>query len=115
MAPDGILKPYDKSESMGRYCLKEVEEGKYANEEYMSFCPLADVTRVAVLTSKRVLLIQPRTLSLERQVLLNTIQKVEQKPDAINIYNNERPLSIQSDKLIMQDFMLKLNEASSKR
>ncbi|KAI8888651.1 hypothetical protein K501DRAFT_320796 [Backusella circina FSU 941] len=115
MASDGILKPYDKNESMGRYCLKEVEEGKYANEEYISFCQSIDTTRVTVLTSQRILLIQPRTLNLERQVALNTIKKIEQKMDSIDIYNNERTLNIQSEKIVLQDFMLKLKEASSKK
>ncbi|CAG8516340.1 7059_t:CDS:10 [Ambispora leptoticha] len=33
---DGILRPYDLKEAEGQYLLKEIEDGKYFNEEYLA-------------------------------------------------------------------------------
>ncbi|KAI8143832.1 hypothetical protein BJV82DRAFT_668275 [Fennellomyces sp. T-0311] len=87
IGPDGILKPYSLQEAQGQVWLKDVEKGQYFNDVYIAHCPVqSGDERVAMLTSKRLMLIRTSRLAVEWQEPFTEIQTIKAEPTGIAIY-----------------------------
>lgn len=112
---DGILRPYSITEAQGQNWLKDVEGGKYFNDQYIAHCLIQQNNeRVAMLTSNRILLIRTRRLAVEWQEPFTEIQTIKCEPTGIAIYLRSmswEPFLVISDKQTRDWFFKKIEEA----
>lgn len=47
---DGVVRPYSQREALGQFWLKNLDTGKYFNEEYIAHLELPDQDVVVILT-----------------------------------------------------------------
>ncbi|RCI04898.1 hypothetical protein CU098_003059, partial [Rhizopus stolonifer] len=117
IGPAGILKPYSLREAIGQHWLKDVDQGKYLQDLYLTHCHVQNDERVAMLTDHRVMLIRTRRLEVEWQEPFSEIQTFKREPTGIIIYlrqsSPERFLII-SDKQSREEFFKKIEGAVRK-
>ncbi|KAF0534769.1 vacuolar protein sorting-associated protein 13 [Gigaspora margarita] len=80
---DGILKPYQQREALGQSWLKQLEDGKYFNDEYVAHLSLMENDeQIIMLTRSRMMLvkIKKRGLKVDWEVPFSDLQ-------AINLQN----------------------------
>ncbi|KAL1920744.1 uncharacterized protein VTP21DRAFT_11379 [Calcarisporiella thermophila] len=82
---DGVLRPYSQREALGLMWLKEIENGQYANEDYIAHCSVYSDEKIAMLTDKRILLIITRRLVVEWQKSFAEIDEVSTEDTGIRI------------------------------
>ncbi|CAG8555201.1 10349_t:CDS:10 [Paraglomus brasilianum] len=80
---DGILKPYNCREAVGQRMLKELENGKYFNDDYLAHIELKGDDTIAMLTRSRIMLIRSRRLKVEWEVQFSDLQAVSMQPSGI--------------------------------
>lgn len=82
---DGIVRPYNGRESMGQYWLKQVDNGKYFNEQYIAHLELPREDMVVMVTYARILLIRSRRLTSEWDVPLKDVQTVAKERTGLSL------------------------------
>ncbi|KAI1862359.1 uncharacterized protein JN550_010221 [Neoarthrinium moseri] len=82
---DGIVRPYNQREALGQSWLKQVDNGKYFNEEYIAHLELPREDMVVMVTYSRILLIRSRRLTTEWDVPLKDVQTIAKERTGISI------------------------------
>lgn len=82
---DGIVRPYNQREALGQSWLKQVDNGKYFNEDYIAHIELPREDMVVMVTYSRILLIRSRRLSTEWDVPLQDVQTIAKERTGLSI------------------------------
>ncbi|KAH8647289.1 vacuolar protein sorting-associated protein 13 [Xylariales sp. PMI_506] len=82
---DGIVRPYNQREALGQYWLKQVDDGKYFDENYIAHLELPREDVVVMVTYSRILLIRSRRLTTEWDVPLKDVQTISKERTGISI------------------------------
>ncbi|KAL2752446.1 hypothetical protein ACRALDRAFT_2112495 [Sodiomyces alcalophilus JCM 7366] len=82
---DGIVRPYSARESMGQFWLKQVDNGKYFNEQYIAHLELPREDMVVMVTYARILLIRSRRLTSEWDVPLKDVQTIAKERTGLSL------------------------------
>ncbi|RYP19640.1 hypothetical protein DL765_003233 [Monosporascus sp. GIB2] len=82
---DGIVRPYNQREALGQFWLKQVDNGKYFNEDYIAHLELPREDMVVMVTYSRILLIRSRRLTTEWDVPLKDVQTIVKERTGISI------------------------------
>ncbi|KAL7624686.1 Vacuolar protein sorting-associated protein 13 [Parahypoxylon ruwenzoriense] len=82
---DGIVRPYNQREALGQSWLKQVDNGKYFNEDYIAHLELPREDMVVMVTFSRILLIRSRRLTTEWDVPLKDVQTISKERTGLSI------------------------------
>ncbi|KAI5461965.1 vacuolar protein sorting-associated protein vps13 [Mariannaea sp. PMI_226] len=82
---DGIVRPYNPREALGQYWLKQVDNGKYFDEQYIGHLELPKEDMVVMVTYARILLIRSRRLTSEWDVPLKDIQTIAKERTGVSL------------------------------
>ncbi|KAI0376422.1 vacuolar protein sorting-associated protein 13 [Hypomontagnella monticulosa] len=82
---DGIVRPYNQREALGQAWLKQVDDGKYFNENYIGHLELPREDKVVIVTFSRILLIRSRKLTTEWDVPLKDVQTIAKERTGLSI------------------------------
>ncbi|PNH66081.1 hypothetical protein VD0001_g8276 [Verticillium dahliae] len=85
ISADGIVRPYNGRESMGQNWLKQVDNGKYFNEQYIAHLELPREDMVVMVTYSRILLIRSRRLTSEWDVPLKDVQTIAKERTGLSL------------------------------
>lgn len=76
---DGIVRPYSQREALGQFWLKQLDNGKYFDEDYLAHLELPREDVVVMLTYNRIMLIKSKRLTSEWDVPLKDIQTISKE------------------------------------
>ncbi|KAK3385903.1 hypothetical protein B0H63DRAFT_473802 [Podospora didyma] len=82
---DGIVRPYSQREALGQSWLKQVDNGKYFDEQYIAHLELPTEDMVVMVTFARILLIRTRRLQTEWDVPLKDIQTIAKERTGLSL------------------------------
>ncbi|KAI1654139.1 vacuolar protein sorting-associated protein 13 [Daldinia decipiens] len=82
---DGIVRPYNQREALGQSWLKQVDNGKYFNENYIAHLDLPREDMVVMVTFSRILLIKSRRLTTEWDIPLKDVQTIAKERTGLSI------------------------------
>ncbi|KAG6259689.1 hypothetical protein E4U24_000004 [Claviceps purpurea] len=82
---DGIVRPYSAREAMGQYWLKQVDNGRYFDEQYIGHLELPKEDMVVMVTFARILLIRSRRLTSEWDVPLKDVQTITKERTGVSL------------------------------
>lgn len=82
---DGIVRPYNQREALGQFWLKQLDSGKYFNEDYIAHLELPGEDVVVMLTYSRILLIKSKKLTSEWDVPLKDIQTISKERTGLSL------------------------------
>lgn len=82
---DGIVRPFNAREALGQYWLKQVDNGKYFDEQYIGHLELPKEDMVVMVTYSRILLIRSRRLTSEWDVPLKDIQTIAKERTGVSL------------------------------
>ncbi|KAG5925451.1 hypothetical protein E4U42_004279 [Claviceps africana] len=86
---DGIVRPYSAREAMGQYWLKQVDNGRYFDEQYIGHLELPKEDMVVMVTFARILLIRSRRLTSEWDVPLKDVQTITKERTGVSLVLRE--------------------------
>jgi vacuolar protein sorting-associated protein 13A/C len=82
---DGIVRPYNQREALGQFWLKQLDNGKYFNEQYIAHLELPREDVVVMLTYSRIMLIKSKKLTTEWDVPLKDIQTISKERTGLSL------------------------------
>lgn len=82
---DGIVRPYNPREAIGQYWLKQVDNGKYFDEQYIGHLELPREDMVVMVTYARILLIRSRRLTSQWDVPLKDVQTIAKERTGVSL------------------------------
>ncbi|EHK46915.1 hypothetical protein TRIATDRAFT_316915 [Trichoderma atroviride IMI 206040] len=82
---DGVVRPYSSREALGQYWLKQVDNGRYFDEQYIGHLELPKEDMVVMVTFARILLIRSRRLTSEWDVPLKDVQTIAKERTGISL------------------------------
>ncbi|KAH7312762.1 hypothetical protein B0I35DRAFT_481183 [Stachybotrys elegans] len=82
---DGIVRPYNAREALGQYWLKQVDNGRYFEEQYIGHLELPKEDMVVMVTFARILLIRSRRLTSEWDVPLKDVQTIAKERTGVSL------------------------------
>ena len=82
---DGIVRPYSQREALGQFWLKQLDSGKYFNEQYIAHLELPREDVVVMLTYSRIMLIKSKKLMSEWDVPLKDIQTISKERTGLSL------------------------------
>lgn len=82
---DGIVRPYDQREALGQFWLKQIDNGKYFEENYIAHLELPRDDMVVMVTYARILLIRSRRLTTEWDVPLKDVQTIAKERTGLSL------------------------------
>lgn len=82
---DGVVRPFNAREAMGQYWLKQVDNGKYFDEQYIGHLELPREDMVVMVTYARILLIRSKRLTSEWDVPLKDIQTIAKERTGVSL------------------------------
>jgi vacuolar protein sorting-associated protein 13A/C len=82
---DGIVRPYSQREALGQFWLKQLDDGKYFNEQYIAHLELPREDVVVMLTYSRIMLIKSKKLTSEWDVPLKDIQTISKERTGLSL------------------------------
>ncbi|KAK3196447.1 Vacuolar protein sorting-associated protein 13 [Lecanicillium sp. MT-2017a] len=82
---DGVVRPFNPREAIGQYWLKQVDNGKYFNEQYIGHLELPKEDMVVMVTFARILLIRSKRLTSEWDVPLKDIQTIAKERTGVSL------------------------------
>lgn len=82
---DGIVRPYNQREALGQFWLKQLDNGKYFNEQYIAHLELPREDVVVMLTYSRIMLIKSKKLTTEWDVPLKDIQMISKERTGLSL------------------------------
>jgi vacuolar protein sorting-associated protein 13A/C len=85
VGPDGIVRPYSQREALGQFWLKQLDNGKYFNEQYIAHLELPREDVVVMLTYSRIMLIKSKKLTTEWDVPLKDIQTISKERTGLSL------------------------------
>lgn len=85
ISADGIVRPYNQREALGQFWLKQLDNGKYFNEQYIAHLELPREDMVVMLTYTRIMLIKSKKLTSEWDVPLKDIQTISKERTGLSL------------------------------
>ena len=82
---DGIVRPYNSREALGQYWLKQVDNGRYFDEQYIGHLELPKEDMVVMVTLARILLIRSKKLASEWDVPLKDVQTISKERTGMSL------------------------------
>lgn len=82
---DGIVRPFNPREALGQYWLKQVDNGKYFDEQYIGHLELPKEDMVVMVTFARILLIRSKRLTSEWDVPLKDVQTIAKERTGMSL------------------------------
>lgn len=82
---DGVIRPYSQREALGQFWLKQVDNGKYFDEQYIAHLELPREDMVVMITYSRILLIRSRRLTAEWDVPLRDVQTIAKERTGLSL------------------------------
>lgn len=82
---DGVVRPYNQREALGQFWLKQLDNGKYFNEQYIAHLELPREDVVVMLTYSRIMLIKSKKLASEWDVPLKDIQTISKERTGLSL------------------------------
>ncbi|KAI1407326.1 vacuolar protein sorting-associated protein 13 [Hypoxylon sp. FL1857] len=82
---DGIVRPYNQREALGQSWLKQADNGKYFNEDYIAHLELPRENMVVIVTFSRILLVRSRKLTTEWDIPLKDVQTIAKERTGLSI------------------------------
>ncbi|ROW17215.1 hypothetical protein VPNG_01341 [Cytospora leucostoma] len=82
---DGIVRPYNQREALGQSWLKQIDNGKYFEENYIAHLELPREDMVVMVTYARILLIRSRRLTTEWDVPLKDVQTIAKERTGLSL------------------------------
>lgn len=82
---DGIVRPYNPREAIGQYWLKQVDNGKYFDEQYIGHLELPREDMVVMVTYARILLIRSKRLTSQWDVPLKDVQTIAKERTGVSL------------------------------
>ncbi|KAH0564849.1 hypothetical protein GP486_001757 [Trichoglossum hirsutum] len=82
---DGIVRPYSQREALGQFWLKQLDNGKYFDENYLAHLELPGEDVVAMLTYKHIMLIKSKRLTSEWDVPLKDVQTISKERTGLSV------------------------------
>ncbi|XWX01808.1 hypothetical protein V2A60_009837 [Cordyceps javanica] len=82
---DGVVRPFSAREAMGQYWLKQVDNGKYFDEQYIGHLELPREDMVVMVTYARILLIRSKRLTSEWDIPLKDIQTIAKERTGVSL------------------------------
>ncbi|SPQ24240.1 69ce8ed1-3762-4d61-b82d-7a61ebbcd3f7 [Thermothielavioides terrestris] len=82
---NGVVRPYSQREALGQSWLKQVDNGKYFDEQYIAHLELPTEDVVVMVTYARLLLIRSRRLQTEWDVPLKDVQTFAKERTGISV------------------------------
>jgi vacuolar protein sorting-associated protein 13A/C len=82
---DGVVRPYSQREALGQFWLKQLDNGKYFNENYIAHLELPREDVVVMLTYTRIMLIKTKTLTTEWDVPLRDIRTISKERTGLSL------------------------------
>ncbi|RAL67957.1 hypothetical protein DID88_008681 [Monilinia fructigena] len=82
---DGIVRPYSQREALGQFWLKQLDNGKYFNEQYIAHLQLPREDLVVMLTYSRIMRIKIKELTSEWDVPLKDIQTFSKERTGLSL------------------------------
>ncbi|EPQ65874.1 hypothetical protein BGT96224_4871B [Blumeria graminis f. sp. tritici 96224] len=82
---DGIVRPYSQREALGQFWLKQLDSGKYFNEQYIAHLELPREDVVVMLTYSRIMLIKSKKLTSEWDIPLKDIQTISKERTGLSL------------------------------
>lgn len=83
---DGIVRPYSQREALGQFWLKQLDNGKYFNEEYIAHLDLPEHDSVVMLTYKRIMMVKAKRLFCEWDIPLKQLQTISMEKTGIMLH-----------------------------
>lgn len=80
-----MVRPYSQREALGQFWLKQLDNGKYFNEEYLAHLELPREDVVVMLTYNRIMLIKSKKLVSEWDVPLKDIQTISKERTGLSL------------------------------
>lgn len=85
IAADGIVRPYSQREALGQFWLKQLDSGKYFNEQYIAHLELPREDVVVMLTYSRIMLVKSKKLTSEWDVPLKDIATISKERTGLSL------------------------------
>ncbi|KAK6533217.1 hypothetical protein TWF281_007367 [Arthrobotrys megalospora] len=82
---DGIVRPYSQREALGQFWLKQLDNGKYFDEDYIAHLELPGEDVVVMLTYSRIMLVKSKKLVCEWDVPLKDLQTISMEKTGIQL------------------------------
>lgn len=82
---DGIVRPFNPREAIGQYWLKQVDNGKYFDEQYIGHLELPKEDMVVMVTFARILLIRSKRLTSQWDVPLKDVQTIAKERTGVSL------------------------------
>jgi vacuolar protein sorting-associated protein 13A/C len=82
---DGIVRPYSQREALGQFWLKQLDDGKYFDEDYLAHLELPREDVVVMLTYNHIMLIKSKRLTSEWDVPLKDIQTISKERTGLSL------------------------------
>ncbi|KAK9722186.1 Vacuolar protein sorting-associated protein 13 [Basidiobolus ranarum] len=91
--PDGVLRPYSSKEALGQSWLKQAHKGAFFDEIYVAHVELKEEEMIAILTSKKLIVVWAKGLEVNWKISFNQISqvKVEHEFVRITLNNSDMP------------------------
>lgn len=85
IGPDGIVRPYNQREALGQFWLKQMENGKCFDEQYLAHLELPREDVVVMLTYSRIMMIKTKKLTSEWDVPLKDIATISKERTGLSL------------------------------
>ncbi|KAL5628611.1 hypothetical protein BROUX41_003359 [Berkeleyomyces rouxiae] len=82
---DGIVRPFNEREALGQYWLKQVDNGRFFDENYIAHLELPREDLVVLVTFSRILVVWARKLNSEWDIPLKEIQTISKERTGISV------------------------------
>ncbi|KAK6342601.1 hypothetical protein TWF718_007998 [Orbilia javanica] len=82
---DGVVRPYSQREALGQFWLKQLDNGKYFDEDYIAHLELPGEDVVVMLTYTRIMLVKSKKLVCEWDVPLKDLQTISMEKTGIQL------------------------------
>ncbi|KAF3086913.1 hypothetical protein TWF102_010860 [Orbilia oligospora] len=82
---DGVVRPYSQREALGQFWLKQLDNGKYFDEDYIAHLELPGEDVVVMLTYSRIMLVKSKKLVCEWDVPLKDLQTISMEKTGIQL------------------------------
>ncbi|KAG0637605.1 hypothetical protein HOY80DRAFT_1138202 [Tuber brumale] len=80
---DGVVRPYSQREALGQFWLKQLDNGKFFDDEYIAHLELPEQDLVVMLTYSRIMLVKAKRLCCEWDLPLNELQTISMEKTGI--------------------------------
>ncbi|KAG1452860.1 hypothetical protein G6F56_007714 [Rhizopus delemar] len=114
---DAILMPYSQREALGQMWLKEMENRKFINDNYIAHSVMKNDQAIVILTYQNMIVMQSDDFKMEFSLSLDLIESAEAKIDGVHlkVKNNTTRVLIIEQETSREWFVTKIKEILQQR